>query len=177
MSRQVWLPVLCLLGALSAVEPAAAQPLIDAFGDSVTKGAFPFDELEMGGYPKRLQKLLRQEGLETARVRNHGIGGEKTPAALSRLDGVLGNGGDVFILMEGTNDVTAIAEGSLSLETTLFNLGQMNKKAQARGFETIMATVIPRRPDAQRDRWNHITLELVLGIRDMAARSGQTLAE
>ena len=73
---------------------------------------------------------------------NRGVGGEKTPEGLSRIDQVLDEGGDVLLLMEGSNDISR----NISIETTLFDLGEMARRAEERGLEVVHATVIPRIP-------------------------------
>ena len=50
---------------------------------------------------------------------------------------------DVFVLMEGTNDVSQ----QLSTETAAFNLEQVGLRAEAFGLEVVLAKVIPRHPD------------------------------
>ncbi|HUP42447.1 MAG TPA: GDSL-type esterase/lipase family protein, partial [Thermoanaerobaculia bacterium] len=112
-----------LLLALSvpAASPAAAQTKYIAFGDSITNPGGDFDDPsrpcpEECGYPPRLEDLLQEAGIE-AEVVNAGLGGEDTAQGLSRLDGVLAQeGGDVLLLMEGTNDISR----GLSPETIRF---------------------------------------------------------
>ena len=98
------------------------------------------------GYPPRLAALLEAAGIEAV-VENHGVGGERTPEALERVNAVLNRGGDAFLLMEGSNDISR----QISMETTLFNLGEMARRAQLRGIPTLHATVIPRVPWANVD--------------------------
>ncbi len=88
-----------------------------AFGDSITKGAPPNDEENKGGYPGRLQRILRRAdaGLDDVRVLNFGVAGEATAVGLSRLDFVLNKVASdevvAVIIMEGTNDVNQIIVG------------------------------------------------------------------
>ena len=162
------LPVLLLIlalvlgggGAHGAVEVAC-------LGDSVTKGALPFDEEDLGGYPRRLQPLLRRGGLEDARVQNFGRGGDTTVEMLGRFAGNIG-GFDVFILLGGTNDVSRIRTGEMTFDDTLDNLEFMMDFALASGIRSILGTLIPRHPDALSDATNSITYEVVLRIRELA---------
>jgi lysophospholipase L1-like esterase len=108
-------------------------------------------------------------------VVNAGFGGEDTAQGLSRLDQVLAaEGGDVLLLMEGTNDISR----GLSPETIRFNLDQMAQRAAARGLSTVHATVIPRVPDARAgDGTNFFTQLLAWEIRDLAHLRGRALAD
>jgi lysophospholipase L1-like esterase len=164
--------------AVAAV-PAAAQTKYIAFGDSITNPGGAFDDPsrpcpEQCGYPGRLEDLLEGAGI-AAEVVNAGLGGEDTSEGLTRLDQVLAEeGGDVLLLMEGTNDISR----GLSPETIRFNLDQMAQKAAARGLTTVHATLIPRVPDAQRgDGDNFFTERLAWRIRDLAHSRGRDLAD
>lgn len=157
-----------LATVLLVVPPLAAQvegTTLVAFGDSITEGAAPYDDA--GGYPRRLERLLHQEGREVE-VRNEGLGGETTSEGLARLPGVLAQGGDVLLLMEGTNDVPFIVSGELSPETVTANLAAMESRAGAAGFEVVLATIIPRGPHTTADRSNGATFGLDLDIRALA---------
>ncbi|MBZ0115324.1 MAG: SGNH/GDSL hydrolase family protein, partial [Thermoanaerobaculia bacterium] len=132
-----------------------------AFGDSITEGTGDDDPIV--GYPGRLQGLLRSSGLDDS-VRNEGFGGEKTPEGLSRLNSVLDRGGDVLLLMEGSNDISV----KISRETTLFNLGQMANRAETKGLEAIHVTMIPRTPRARVDADNLLNQRLIEEIRHLA---------
>lgn len=176
MSRRV--PLAALVLSLAAL-PVEAQTKYVAFGDSITNPGGSFDDPSLPcpeecGYPGRLEDLLQQAGIE-AEVVNAGLGGEDTGQGLSRLDQVLAQeGGDVLLLMEGTNDISR----GVSPETIRFNLDQMAQRAAARGLTTVHATVIPRVPDAQRgDGDNVFTQRLGWRIRDLAHARGRDLAD
>lgn len=171
----------CLAAALAAalgLTPAAgqergvAEELITyvAFGDSITHGVG--DGSIFGGptrgYPTRLESRL-----QNAVVRNRGVDGERTDAGLTRIDSVLAEGGDVLLLMEGSNDVTR----GYPLETTLFNLGEMARRAEQSGFTVIQATTIPRLPDIAVDPDNVLNQALNQGIRNLAGAAGRDLVD
>ncbi len=172
-------PCLLLAAALAApAAPAAAQTKYIAFGDSIT-AADGFDDPSFPcpahcGYPGRLEDLLQGVG-EQATVVNAGLGGEKTPEGVTRIGQVLDEqGGDVLLLMEGTNDISV----GISVETTMFNLKTMADKAKNHGLSTVHATVIPRIPDANKgDGDNAITRQLDWRIRDLAHNRGRKLAD
>ena len=159
--------VFSVLGA-----PAAAQTVYLAFGDSITEGVGDDPSREELGYPPRLEELFSEAG-ETVTVVNGGLGGEETPEGLTRIDPLLAEGGDVLLLMEGTNDVGR----GLSLETTRFNLAEMARKAEAQGFAVVFATTIPRFPSARKDPENLATQQLAQEIRDLAGTTRRRLAD
>lgn len=162
------LPVLPL-GAVAQGEPPTRYI---AFGDSITAGMGDDPEREERGYPPRLEDLLQEAGIN-AQVDNHGLGAERTPEGLTRIDGVLDGGGDVLLLMEGTNDITRF----IGLETTLFNLDQMAAKAEARGMEAVHATMIPRIPNARIDPENHSNQRTCERIRSLAGSLRRELVD
>jgi lysophospholipase L1-like esterase len=164
---------LLLLAALVPVSPAAAQTRYIAFGDSITEG-FGDDPQpdDRQGYPPRLEELLQRAG-ENAIVENHGLGGERTMEGLTRIDGVLAGGGDVLLLMEGTNDISR----NVSLETIRFNLDEMARKAEIAGLEVVHATCIPRLLRARHDSENIENQRLAQRIRHVAGTRGRRLAD
>ena len=172
MSRS--LAVVLGLGLLvAAAVPAWAQTanIYVAFGDSITEGVGDSREPDEG-YPTRLEALLRPSN-PNATVRNRGLGGERTPEGLTRIDQVLLEGGDVLLLMEGTNDVSR----RLSLETTRFNLSQMARKAEAQGLSVVHGTTIPRIPRAETDPENFANQDLNERVRDLAGNRNRRLAD
>jgi lysophospholipase L1-like esterase len=163
-------PALALF-ALALAAPAAAQPVYKALGDSITAGSFDDPERAEPGYPPRLEDLLEDRGVP-AIVENHGFPGESTAEALARLDSVLEGGGDVLLLMEGTNDVKDV-----SIETIVHNLDAIADRAENRGFEVVHATTIPRRNTAGFDARNIVTGQLAGLIRETAHAEGRNLAD
>jgi lysophospholipase L1-like esterase len=155
---------------LPAAAPAQLRYL--AFGDSITEGTGDDPERTERGYPPRLAALLEAAGIE-ALVENHGVGGERTPEALERVNAVLNRGGDAFLLMEGSNDISR----QISMETTLFNLGEMARRAQLRGISTVHATVIPRVPWANVDADNKANARFAQALRDLAEAAGRRLVD
>ncbi len=167
--------LLGVLPALAAGQTTTATTYI-AFGDSITQGRGDDPSRAQQGYPPRLQSLLVTAGVN-ATVINEGLGGEKTPDGLTRIDGVLSTdhakAGDVLLLMEGTNDVTK----SISMETTIFDLDAMAAKAEALGLSVVHATVIPRPPWAKVDSDNLLTEQLNGRIRNLAGVRGRKEAD
>lgn len=166
--------ILALAAAAVALlsSPAAGQLRYLAFGDSITEGVGDDTTRTELGYPPRLEALLRAAGIE-AEVENHGRGGERTPEALSRVNTVLNRGGAAFLLMEGSNDVSR----QISLETTLFNLDEMARRAEIRGIPAVHATVIPRIPWATVDADNKTNARLNHALRDLAETAARRLVD
>ena len=145
--------------------PAFAQRYV-AFGDSITRGLG--DTANLGGYPGRLRTLLTQAG-QTPTIVNDGKDGETTAEGLSRMTGITGAAADSFLLMEGTNDVSA----KVSNETIAQNLKSMVRKAKSNGFGTVLlATVLPRAPGEPVPETREITYELSWSIRQAAVDVG-----
>lgn len=148
-----------------------------AFGDSNTVGHGDTgvrcpDNTSVGGYPPRLRTRLATRGID-AEFQNFGLCGESTSAGLTRIDSVLAEGGDVIVIMQGTIDV---AQG-MSMETALFNLNEMARKAEAAGVEPLLASVIPRGPESGRDTDNVITGTIAVRLRADAAAAGRAFAD
>lgn len=158
-----------LVGVTLLVGPATAEEYV-AFGDSITEGTG--DDEPKIGYPGRLQNLLQAAGRDDT-VRNEGVGGEKTPEGLTRLNGVLDGGGDVLLLMEGSNDISR----NISRETTLFNLQKMAERAETKGFEVVHATLVPRTPIARVDAKNELNQRLVEALRHDAGLAGRRVVD
>ncbi|MFQ5525378.1 MAG: GDSL-type esterase/lipase family protein [Thermoanaerobaculia bacterium] len=148
------------LAIFLSVAPAAAIDVI-AFGDSLTFGVGDEEGL---GYPKRLKKMLGKG----SSVLNFGEPAEETVIGVSRIRTVLGEEADVLLLMEGTNDVTRIAQASLSIETTLANLDTMITRTRDADIEPVLSSVIPRAPEAKVDHTNFVTELLVGELRELA---------
>jgi lysophospholipase L1-like esterase len=157
-----------------------AQEDIVAFGDSITEGNYPFDEKREGGYPSRLQSLLRAAGMTGVKVHNAGNSGESTGMGLSRIDGVINkhqNDTSTFIIMEGTNDVNRVINGEYSVETVVQNLEAMGRKVRAKDMTSIYSTIIPRPNWAKQDSNNAVTYSLVYRLRELTSGGERPLAE
>lgn len=164
------------LAAVLAV-PLSAQERMLAMGDSITKGVAFDEQCTSGipddcGYPRRLEQQMASRG-RLVEVVNLGVGGEDTTEGLSRVDQVLALGGTVLLLMEGTNDINR----GIPPTTTRRNLNEMALRAEARGYQVVHATVIPRPPWAKNDPDNVTTAEQAGQIRSMAYNRARRLAD
>lgn len=154
--------------AFAAGATAQAPTRCKAFGDSITAGVGDDPGREAPGYPPRLEELV--PGLV---VDNRGVGAERTPEGLARIDGVLAEPGDCLLLMEGTNDISR----GISPETTLFNLDRMASRAADAGRTPYHATLIPRLLNARFDPNNVRNQDLAQAIRRLAAQHGRGLVD
>ena len=178
-SRWGLFALVLVLVALVWPIPARAQDDIVAFGDSITQGPFPFDEERRGGYPDRLQDLLRAAGMDGVKVHNEGLSSETTSEGLSRLNTVLGKHKNVgtFIIMEGTNDVTKISRGELSMETTVRNLEAMAARVRSDAITAMYSSIIPRPNWVRWDKNNSVTFTLVFRLRELTSGGNRPMAE
>lgn len=156
------LPALLLAALTWPAEAQVTQFVV--FGDSITFGHGDFGSHcetnpVLGGYPPRLKQRLASEGI-SANMRYEAVCGETTSSGLTRIDSALNRGGDVIIIMEGTNDVSM----GVGFETTLFNVNAMMQKAEMADFRPLLASLIPRGPDAPRDGNNGKTRTIALGL-------------
>lgn len=174
--------------ALALAGPASAAEKFIAFGDSITYGWFDganpngtnecIEDLGRSpnqcGYPGRVVDRLNSQGYNVS-VANEGKGGEKTYQALSRINSVLNQHASarVFVLMEGSNNIST----NVSVESTRNDLRELGLRAQNRGMKVVLATVIPRYPQAPVDPSNTQTAALNSLIRTLANQRGWPLAE
>ena len=118
--------------AVPARAPAAArEPLILAFGDSLTAGfGLPARE----AFPVQLQAKLRLEGLR-ARVENGGNSGDTTADGLARTDWELAGKPDAVILELGANDMLR----GIPPRIVRANLEKIIEKIKASGAKILLA--------------------------------------
>ncbi len=162
------LSLIYLLFSLVCPGPARGdEPVIFAFGDSITEGwdADTGSE-EAGGYVTILDELLDTQ-VEESVVYNFGVGGETTANGLARLPFILSFIGDRILIMFGTNDIS----WGISINTALFNLEQMLNMCLADGTAPMISTIIPRLDDP-RDPDNALAQQLNAGIALLAQQDG-----
>ncbi|HSM49973.1 MAG TPA: GDSL-type esterase/lipase family protein [Thermoanaerobaculia bacterium] len=169
--RTLAVGALLAVGSVAAPADAATRVLL-AFGDSITAGVGDTRPEPERGYPTRLQALLADAGVP-AEVRNLGVPGETTAEGLLRLPAVIAGGGNLILLMEGTNDVSR----GVSPETIAFNLREMGRLAAQRGIEPIFATLLPRGPADPNDPQNTQTELVAWELRDRTYRDSAGLVD
>lgn len=87
--------------ALARSAPAESKTIV-FFGDSLTAG-YGLDDPASEAYPALIQKKIEDAG-ERYRVVNAGLSGETTAGGLRRIDWILRQPIDVFVLALGGND-------------------------------------------------------------------------
>jgi acyl-CoA thioesterase-1 len=107
---------LALVSATMCVAQAPAQRAIVFFGDSLTAG-YGLADPGTQSYPARVQQRIDAEHLPW-RVVNAGLSGETSAGGLRRIDWVLNQKVDVFVLELGANDglrgtATEVTEANL----------------------------------------------------------------
>lgn len=92
----------CVLGVIGEIQAAENARTVLFFGDSLTAGhglSAPGED----AYPAQIQKKIESEGLSW-RVVNAGLSGETSAGGLRRIDWILRQPVDVFVLALGAND-------------------------------------------------------------------------
>ena len=125
------LPGTLLIAAMQMpASRAAREPLIVAFGDSITSG---FGLQPEAALPARLEAKLRAEGI-AAKIVNAGYSGDTTADGVSRLAWSLADKPDLVILELGAND----ALRGIDPKTVRANLEAMIAKIQASGAKLLL---------------------------------------
>ncbi len=84
------------------LKPLSNEPVILFFGDSLTEGLGLSSREE--SYPAIIEKMLRERGLNYKCI-NAGLSGDTTSSGLARLEWILSQKFDYFILELGANDM------------------------------------------------------------------------
>jgi len=109
----------------------AAEPVILAFGDSLTAG-FMVDVKD--SYPARLQRLLNEKGYHY-KVINAGVSGDTTAGGAARIDWVLQHEPEIVIIELGANDGLR----GLPIGEMRRNLGKIIAACQKKGAKVLLA--------------------------------------
>jgi acyl-CoA thioesterase-1 len=120
---QTWRAVVLLLGLVVGLGAAETRTIL-FFGDSLTAG-YGLDPDE--AFPALIQHKLDERGGDW-RVVNAGLSGETTAGGLRRLDWVLRQSVDIFVIELGGNDGLR----GIPPETSRTNLEAMIKRIQDR---------------------------------------------
>jgi lysophospholipase L1-like esterase len=115
---------------------------------------------------------------------DRGIGGQTTPQMLLRFHAdVIDNRPSVFVLLAGTNDISANT-GPMTLKQTGDNISAMAELARSRGIKVVLSSVLPvsdtvRKPNGEfylqtRSRPPARIVEMNEWLKSYAAREGYT---
>jgi acyl-CoA thioesterase I len=137
MKRGAWSAVGFVAGILLAAagpcvnQAAAREPVIVAFGDSLTAGlGLP----ENDAFPAQLEKALRARGQEV-KVVNAGVSGDTAASGLARLDWAMPDDASAVIIELGAND----ALQGLDPAATKATLEKIITDVKARGLPILLA--------------------------------------
>jgi acyl-CoA thioesterase-1 len=108
-----------------------AEPVILAFGDSLTAG-FGVDAHD--SYPARLQRLLAEKGY-SYKVVNAGVSGDTTAGGAARINWVLQHEPEIVIVELGANDGLR----GLSIPEMRNNLAKIIEVCQKKGAKVLLA--------------------------------------
>jgi acyl-CoA thioesterase-1 len=128
-NRPRFLPLawfVCLLCGAVRLEAADTQRTIVFFGDSLTAG-YGLDNPAADAYPALIQEKIADAKLDW-RVINAGLSGETTAGGLRRVDWILRQPVDVFVLALGANDGLR----GISPSVTRSNLQQIIERVRAK---------------------------------------------
>ena len=123
--------LLLAAAGVHANEAAAGEPVIVAFGNSLTAG---FGLTRGQAFPAQLEQALRARGQEV-KVVNAGVSGDTAAAGLARLDWSMPADASAVIIELGAND----ALQGLDPEATKATLETIIAQAQARGLPILLA--------------------------------------
>ncbi len=120
-----------LASSLQPNRAATREPVIVAFGDSLTAGlGLPEEE----SFPARLEQALRARGQEV-KVINAGVSGDTAAAGLARLNWAMPSDASAVIIELGAND----ALQGLDPAATKATLEKIITELQARGLPILLA--------------------------------------
>jgi acyl-CoA thioesterase-1 len=121
------------LGAsgLHANEAASREPVIVAFGDSLTAG---LGLAESEAFPAQLEQALRARG-QDVKIVNAGVSGDTAAAGLARLNWALPDDASAVIIELGAND----ALQGLDPQATKAALEKIITEVKARGLLILLA--------------------------------------
>ena len=123
--------LLLAAAGVHANEAAAGEPVIVAFGNSLTAG---FGLTRGQAFPAQLEQALRARGQEV-KVVNAGVSGDTAAAGLARLDWSMPADASAVIIELGAND----ALQGLDPEATKATLETIIAQVQARGLPILLA--------------------------------------
>lgn len=116
------------IGVVSTVQ---AEPVILAFGDSLTYGhQVPPDK----SYPARLQRVLKAKGY-SHKVVNAGVSGDTTSGGAARIAWVMQHNPEIVILELGANDGLR----GVPVEEIRKNLSYIIEACQTHGAQVLLA--------------------------------------
>ncbi|HZR45711.1 MAG TPA: arylesterase, partial [Candidatus Manganitrophaceae bacterium] len=117
--------------AASASSERGEEPVLVAFGDSLTAG---LGVSASEAYPALLERKIKQSGYPY-RVINAGVSGETTAGGLQRVGWILKSRPDIVILELGANDGLR----GLDVQQTEKNLSMIIERLQSKNVRVVLA--------------------------------------
>jgi acyl-CoA thioesterase I len=161
-----------------------ALPKIIFFGDSLTAGRGLTSQAY--AFPALIQKKLEADGFFYS-VINAGVSGDTTTGGLERIDWVLANGVDLFVLELGANDGMRGIDPSLietNLKKIIYKVREKNPKAKivlvqmytfpnmGQQYAKKFAEVFPRVAQSEKVILSGFLLDKVAGVRELNQADG-----
>ncbi len=138
-------PVLLVCATTSAAQAAPERKTVLFFGDSLTFG-YGLDDPAAQAYPALIQEKIDADGLPW-RVVNAGLSGDTTSGGLRRIDWILRQPVDIFVLELGANDGLR----GLPLDLIRKNLVAIVEKVRARNPDARVVLAGMRMPESMGD--------------------------
>jgi acyl-CoA thioesterase I len=146
-----------LLGLASGAHAATTRGTILFYGDSLTAG-YGLDDSIAASFPGRIQEKIDAAGLPY-RVINAGLSGETSAGGLRRIDWILRQSIDIFVLELGGNDGLR----GLPVATLRHNLSRILDRVRAKNPQTqlvIAGMQMPRSMGSYADEFAAVFPEL-----------------
>jgi acyl-CoA thioesterase-1 len=134
--------LLTLAGAPAFSAEARAEKLLVFFGDSLTAG-YGLPDPDTQSFPAQIQRKIDAEHLQW-RVANAGLSGETSAGGLRRVDWVLSQKPDLFVLELGGNDGLR----GISPDVTQANLQAIVDRVRARCPDAVIVLAGMRMPSS-----------------------------
>jgi acyl-CoA thioesterase-1 len=166
MGRAALALVLGLSCASASSAEAPAGRILMFFGDSLTAG-YGLTDPGTQSYPAQVQRRIDAERLPW-RVVNAGLSGETSAGGLRRVDWVLGQRPDVFVLELGANDGLR----GIPPEVTRANLQAIIDRVRSRNPEVSIVLAGMRMPASMGPEFEQAFAAVYPGL---AAKNGLTL--
>ncbi|MBK9243015.1 MAG: HYR domain-containing protein [Acidobacteria bacterium] len=159
----------CNFAVTVTAVPRISKTKFLALGDSITEGRCGPKPNTCPPWTVRFGDLLRERyTLQSFVVTNRGISGEKTPTGEDRLlEELITYKPEVLLLMEGTNDLTAVPANQAE---ALESLEDMIDIARGQGVAVFIATIAPIAAGGPNDDAVPLVPVFNANIRGMAAR-------
>jgi len=133
--------IFLFLMLLSSLRADAAPKTVIFFGDSLTFG-YGLEDPSTQSYPALIEQKIKAGGI-AAKVINAGISGDTSSGGLSRVDWVLKQNVDIFVLALGANDALRGVDPAV----TQSNLNAIIARVRRKSPDAVIILAGMRMPD------------------------------